>query len=71
MKHTNETNFGGMIYMQSFMKIGKDVQEILRFCLRNLNGYNVGITNGRDLWIAPFKVGLFNPQNCKILQNFN
>jgi hypothetical protein len=39
----------GMIYLQSFMKIATGVQEILRFCLRNLKGCNVDITGGRDL----------------------
>jgi hypothetical protein len=29
------------------MKIGTGVQAILRFCLRNLRGFNVGITDGR------------------------
>jgi hypothetical protein len=27
---------GSMIYVPSFMKIGRGVQAILRFCLRNL-----------------------------------
>jgi hypothetical protein len=27
------------------MKIGTDIQEILRFCLRNLKGCNVGVTD--------------------------
>jgi hypothetical protein len=40
---------GGMIYLPSFMKIGIGVQGILRFCLRNLRGCDVGITEGRDL----------------------
>jgi hypothetical protein len=38
-----------MINMSSFMKIGTGVQVILRFCLRNLRGCNVGITDWRDL----------------------
>jgi hypothetical protein len=29
----------------SFMKIGTGVQATLRFCLRNLRGCNVGITD--------------------------
>jgi hypothetical protein len=39
----------GMIYkyVQSFMTIGIHVEEILRFCFRNLKGSNVGITGGR------------------------
>jgi hypothetical protein len=41
----------GMIYtyLPSFMKIGTRIQVILRFCLRNLRGCNVGISDGRDL----------------------
>jgi hypothetical protein len=38
-----------MLYAQSFMKAGTGVQALLRFCLSNLNGFNVGITDGRDL----------------------
>jgi hypothetical protein len=34
----------GMIYTPSFMKIGTGVQAILRFCLSNLRGCEVGIT---------------------------
>jgi hypothetical protein len=37
------------IYIPSFMKIGKDVEGILRFCLSNLKGCNTGISNGRYL----------------------
>jgi hypothetical protein len=35
----------GMIYIPSFIKIGTGVQQILRFCLRNLRGRIVGITD--------------------------
>jgi hypothetical protein len=31
------------------MKTGAGVQTILRFCLSNLKGCNVGITDERDL----------------------
>jgi hypothetical protein len=44
-----------MIYLASFVKIGKGVQEILRFGLKNLKGCNVGITDGRDIRIAPLR----------------
>jgi hypothetical protein len=37
----------------SFMKIGTGVQAVLRFSLINVRGCNVGITDGRDLWITP------------------
>jgi hypothetical protein len=39
----------GMIYIPSFLKVGTDVQAILRFCLRKLRGCNVGISDERDL----------------------
>jgi hypothetical protein len=39
----------GTIYISSFIKIGTGVQAILSFCLSNLKGCNVGITDGRDL----------------------
>jgi hypothetical protein len=45
----------GMIHIPSFMKIGTGVQAILRFCLRNLQGCDVGITDGRDLLIKPLR----------------
>jgi hypothetical protein len=35
----------GMVYIPSFVEIGRGVQ----FCLINLRGCNVGITDGRDL----------------------
>jgi hypothetical protein len=39
----------GITYIQNFMKIDVGVKAILRFCLSSLKGYNVGITDGRDL----------------------
>jgi hypothetical protein len=47
--YANEFGSGGMIYVPRFMKTYTGVQAILRFCLRNLRGCNVGITDGRDL----------------------
>jgi hypothetical protein len=38
-----------MIFLPSFIKIGAGVQAILRFCLSNLRGCSVGITDERDL----------------------
>jgi hypothetical protein len=49
MKRAVEMSSGGMIYVQSSMKIDTGVQAILRFCLSNLKGCNVGIIDGRDL----------------------
>jgi hypothetical protein len=39
----------GMTYVRDFMKTGIGVQAILRFCLGNLKGCNVGITDGIPL----------------------
>jgi hypothetical protein len=38
-----------MIYMPSFMKIDIAVQAISRFYLSNLRGYNIDVTDGKDL----------------------
>jgi hypothetical protein len=53
MKYLVEMASRGMICIPTFMKIATGVQAILRFCLRNLRGYNVGITDERDLCITP------------------
>jgi hypothetical protein len=39
-----------ILYISSFMNNGTDVQAILKFCLRNLRGCNVGVTDGRDIY---------------------
>jgi hypothetical protein len=49
MKYTVEMVSCVTIYIPTSMKICTGVQEILRFCLSNLRGRNVGITDGRDL----------------------
>jgi hypothetical protein len=49
VNHGVEMALYSMIYVPSFMKIGTDIQAVLRFCLSNLRGCNVGVTNGRDL----------------------
>jgi hypothetical protein len=43
------------IYIPSFMRIGMGFQPIIRFCLNNLKGSNVGITDGNDLWSASLR----------------
>jgi hypothetical protein len=45
IKSTVEVGSGGMIHTRSIMKIGKGVEGILRFCLRDLKVCNVGITD--------------------------
>jgi hypothetical protein len=49
MKYAVEMASCCIIHVPSFMKTGTCVQAILRFCLRNLRGCNVGITDRRDL----------------------
>jgi hypothetical protein len=53
--YTVEVASCGMIYVPSFMEIGTVVQAILRFCLRNCRGCNVGITDGRYFIIMPLR----------------
>jgi hypothetical protein len=49
MKYIVAMSSGGVIYIPSLMKTGRGIQAILRFCLSNLRGCNVGITNGRGI----------------------
>jgi hypothetical protein len=49
MKCAVELGSGGVIYLPSFMKIGKGIQTILWFGLSNLKGCIIGTTDGRDL----------------------
>jgi hypothetical protein len=49
MQCTVERASYGMICLPSFLKIYTGIQAILRFCLTNLNGCNVGITEGMNL----------------------
>jgi uncharacterized protein YraI len=39
----------GTIFLPSFMKIGKGVQAMLRFCISNLNCCNVSVTVEKEL----------------------
>jgi hypothetical protein len=55
MMYAVEVASCGMIYLPSSMRSGKGIQAILRFCISNLNGYNIGITVGRELWCTPLK----------------
>jgi hypothetical protein len=50
MKSPVKRGPGDVIYISSFMRIGKGVEGILRFYLSNLKGCNVGITEGSDFW---------------------
>jgi hypothetical protein len=47
MEYAAEMASCGMINIPSCMKIGTGFPAILRFCLRNLNVFNVGITDGK------------------------
>jgi hypothetical protein len=50
MKYALDIALSGMICDPSFMKIAVGVQEILRFCLSNLNCCNVGTTDEPLKW---------------------
>jgi hypothetical protein len=56
MKYAIKMGSGAMIYIPNFIKIGIGVQAVLRFCLRNLRGHNIGITDGRDLGITALRL---------------
>jgi uncharacterized protein YraI len=56
MKYVVEMGSSGTIYIPNFMRIGTGVQAILRFCLSNFRGCNVGISDGRDLRNTPLKL---------------
>jgi hypothetical protein len=45
----------GMIYIPSFMGTDIGVQAILKFCLGNLRGCNIGITDERNLLSTPLR----------------
>jgi hypothetical protein len=50
MMYAVEMVSDGMIYIYiKFHEIVTGVQAMLSFCLRNLRGWNVGITDGRYL----------------------
>jgi hypothetical protein len=55
MKYAVEMASYTMVYILSFMEIGTDVQAILKFGLRNLRYFSVGIIDGRDLPITPLR----------------
>jgi hypothetical protein len=45
----------GLIFLPSFMKIGKCFRAIIRFGLSNMNDCNVGIIEGKKLRSAPLR----------------
>jgi uncharacterized protein YraI len=49
MMYALEMPLCGMILLPSVMQIDAGLQAILRFCLRNLRGCNVGITDEKGL----------------------
>jgi hypothetical protein len=40
---------GDMMYIQSFMKTGRGIKVILRFCLRNKKNCNFDVSDEKDL----------------------
>jgi hypothetical protein len=55
MNYSIEMSSDDMIYLPGFMKTCTGVQEILRFCLSNLRGCNVCITDVGDLRSMPLR----------------
>jgi hypothetical protein len=56
MKYAVKMASCGIIYVHTkFHKIGAGVQAVLRFCFRDFRGFNVGITDGRDLRTTPLR----------------
>jgi hypothetical protein len=55
MKCAIEMASCGMLFLPSFMKSDTGFQAILRFHLRNLRGYIVGITEEKKLCSAPLR----------------
>jgi hypothetical protein len=55
MMYSTEVGSCGMIFLSRYMKTGTDIQAILRFCLRKLRGYYVGITDEKKLLGAPLR----------------
>jgi uncharacterized protein YraI len=47
MKYAVDTASGDITYIPSFMKIGSGVRVMVKLCLVDLKGCNVGITEGR------------------------
>jgi hypothetical protein len=55
MKYVVEVDSAGTICLPRFMKIGSNFQRVLRFFLNNLRGFNVVVTDVRDLRITPLR----------------
>jgi hypothetical protein len=49
MMYAVEMPSRGMIFLPSFMKVSTGLRALFRFCFSNLNGCNVGITDGKEL----------------------
>jgi hypothetical protein len=49
VKYIFEVGSHGMIYIPNVMKICSGIQIMLRLYHNNLSGFNIGITDGRDL----------------------
>jgi hypothetical protein len=56
MMYDVEMALCGMIRVPSLIKTGTGVQAILKFGLRKLRGCNIGITDVKNLLIAPLKL---------------
>jgi hypothetical protein len=48
-------HWDGLSGIPRFMTTGRRVQALFGYCLSNMRGCNVGITDGSDLWSATLK----------------
>jgi hypothetical protein len=55
MKYTVAMASDDVIHIPSFVVNGSAIQEILRFCHRNLKGCNIDTADGRYLGSMPLK----------------
>jgi hypothetical protein len=58
MKYTIEVVSCGVIYILSFIKIGRGIQTLLRFCHRKSKGCHFGITDERGFMNVTVDMGI-------------
>jgi hypothetical protein len=69
MMYAIEMGSDGMIYVPYFMKTRTGVQAVLKFCLRNLRGCNVVITDGKNLFTTPMRWAKVHDIHMKFHKN--
>jgi hypothetical protein len=66
MKYAVEKSSYDMIYISNFMKICTGVGATLRYCLGNLRGRNIGITDRKNLWCTPLRWAQVAWYTCRV-----